>query len=104
MERIVLAPGITGIPEIVHHGKTGFLYQPDSMEDFLTKLQIVIHARELLTEIQRNARKHVEQHFNASLTLPQFVTSFLSQIDASQPPGPEALREKAHENPVLQQI
>lgn len=35
LERVVLAPEITGIPELVTHGQTGFLYQPNSMEDFL---------------------------------------------------------------------
>ena len=35
--KIVLAPAITGIPELVQHGKTGFLYRPGSLEDFVTK-------------------------------------------------------------------
>jgi len=38
MERIVLAPDITGIPELITHGETGFLYEPGSMDDFLAKL------------------------------------------------------------------
>ena len=33
--RIVLAPAITGIPEIVVAGKTGFLYAPGALEDFV---------------------------------------------------------------------
>ena len=32
--KIVLAPAITGIPELVTAGKTGFLYEPGSMERF----------------------------------------------------------------------
>src|SRR5215813_4629210 len=34
MERVVLAPAITGIPELVTSGETGFLYRPGSMDDF----------------------------------------------------------------------
>ena len=36
--KLVLAPGITGIPELVIAGKTGFLYQPGSIEDFVRQL------------------------------------------------------------------
>jgi colanic acid/amylovoran biosynthesis glycosyltransferase len=36
--KVVLAPAITGIPELVIAGKTGFLYQPGSMWDFLEKV------------------------------------------------------------------
>lgn len=35
---LVLAPEITGIPELVIAGKTGFLYEPGSMWDFLEKV------------------------------------------------------------------
>ncbi len=36
--RIVLAPAITGIPELVIPGKTGFLYQPGQLEDFVQRI------------------------------------------------------------------
>src|SRR5437016_5660548 len=35
--KVVLAPGITGIPELVLDGKTGFLYKPGSLDDFVAK-------------------------------------------------------------------
>src|SRR5207248_7703187 len=38
MERVVLAPAITGIPELISDSQTGFLYQQDSLADFLHKL------------------------------------------------------------------
>jgi hypothetical protein len=41
MERLVLAPAITGIPELVTHGKTGLLYKPGSLDDFLTKVNAI---------------------------------------------------------------
>src|SRR5947207_6605785 len=41
MERVVLAPAITGIPELVTSGETGLLYQPGSMDDFLAKLMAI---------------------------------------------------------------
>jgi colanic acid/amylovoran biosynthesis glycosyltransferase len=39
--KIVLAPAITGIPELVTAGKTGFLYAPGSLEDFVARLLFV---------------------------------------------------------------
>ena len=41
--KIVLAPAITGIPELVITGKTGFLYAPGSLEDFVARL-LFIHS------------------------------------------------------------
>lgn len=39
--KIVLAPAITGIPELVIAGKTGFLYAPGSLEDFVARLLFI---------------------------------------------------------------
>jgi colanic acid/amylovoran biosynthesis glycosyltransferase len=39
--KIVLAPAITGIPELVIAGKTGFLYAPGSFEDFVARLLFI---------------------------------------------------------------
>jgi len=47
--RIVLAPAITGIPELVIAGKTGFLYEPGSLQDFVARLLFIrslMHAPE----------------------------------------------------------
>ncbi len=47
--KIVLAPEITGIPELVIPGKTGFLYQPGSLEDFVDRL-LFIRSRILMPD------------------------------------------------------
>jgi len=39
--KIVIAPAITGIPELVVAGLTGFLYQPGSVEDFAARILLV---------------------------------------------------------------
>ena len=41
--KIVLAPAITGIPELVIQGKTGFLYEAGSLGDFVARL-LSIHS------------------------------------------------------------
>ena len=39
----VLAPAITGIPELVISGKTGFLYEPGSVENFVELILIIMY-------------------------------------------------------------
>ena len=104
MQRVVLAPEITGIPELVAHGKTGFLYRPGDMEGFLVQLQIVLHAKCALGKVRRAAREHVLEHFNSRDNLVRFANTFLSQLQIQQEPLATATGPAIHENPVLQQI
>ena len=38
--KLVLAPDITGIPELVEHERTGFLYEPGSLDSFVSSVQL----------------------------------------------------------------
>ncbi len=104
MERLVLAPAITGIPELVTDGVTGFLYQPNSMEDFLAKLHSIRVAGLSLDVVRRAARRQVELHFNSRLNLAAFTECFLKQLGALNPRQIGPTRIDTHENPVLQQV
>jgi len=110
--RIVLAPAITGIPELVIPGKTGFLYEAGSLDDFVNQLLIVRsliltqnqpHPPELrcavpqLDWIRHAARVQVRHNFNQEKNIERFADLFLRRID----PQADSL---AHENLVLQQI
>jgi len=64
--RIVLAPAITGIPELVIAGKTGFLYEPGSLQDFVARLLFIrslMHAPEAaqLSPYTRSAATQLER-------------------------------------------
>ena len=85
MERVVLAPNITGIPELVSDGKNGFLYTQDSMGDFLSKLQAIHAASHALDPLRRAARRQVERHFNAPANLAAFAQCFLKNARATDP-------------------
>jgi glycosyltransferase involved in cell wall biosynthesis len=107
--KVVLAPAITGIPELVIHRKTGFLYEPGSMRDFVTQLLAI---RDLMREnaacltssedicldfIRESAVTHVRQNFNRRANLDIFADLFTEQ----------SLRPREHmphENFILQQI
>lgn len=107
MKQVVLAPDITGIPELVVDGKTGFLYSHNSMEHFLLQLHRIFRARTSLDSVRQSARNQVLRYFNGPVNLQDFASEFLSrthlptflnQLPAGIP------REDLHEDPVLQQV
>jgi len=93
---IVLAPAITGIPELVIHGRTGFLYAPGSQEDLVAqvvRIQSLLaegtsrgmnpaaHSQRFLLEhVRRAARAHVREHFNRRKNLARFCDLLLEQV------------------------
>jgi glycosyltransferase involved in cell wall biosynthesis len=96
---VVLAPAITGIPELVAPRRTGFLYQPDSMEDFLGNLEEIRRRSGSLTWLRHAAREHVETNFDRERNLAIFADDFLRRVDAA---GLAA--ERTYEDSLLQQI
>jgi colanic acid/amylovoran biosynthesis glycosyltransferase len=84
----VLAPSMTGIPELVIHGKTGFLYAPGDNDDFIEK---VVLLRELICKthpsaigqldwVLHAARLQVQHNFNRDQNLSHFCDQFLERI------------------------
>jgi colanic acid/amylovoran biosynthesis glycosyltransferase len=108
--RIVLAPAITGIPELVLSGKTGFLYTPGVLEDFVAR---ILFLRELIREEDHNpvsrldwirhaARTQILHNFSRRENLTRFGDRFLRLI-ATQHFAPQDW-SPPHEGFVLQQI
>jgi len=108
--KIVLAPAITGIPELVLPGKTGFLYAPGSTNDFVARIllleeQIRGEERNAVTRldwIRHAARVHVVHNFSRRKNLTRFADLFLQRVATRQ----VAIQEwsYSHEDFVLQQI
>lgn len=88
--KVVLAPAITGIPELVVDGQTGFLYRPGSLDDFVSKLESILESVPTLEPIRREARRHVSQHFDRKKNLEQFRNTFISLVPASTESRPHA--------------
>jgi len=101
--KIVLAPAITGIPELVRAGETGFMYQSGSLQDFVAQLRFIYsqmagdESAGLLEQIKRNAAAHIDQNFNRAKNLQSFANLFLQRTAA-------ATRNTTHSNLILQQI
>src|SRR5579872_24692 len=102
---LVLAPGITGIPELVLHDETGFLYQPGSLEDFVLQVEQIHRVNFALDRIRHAARQRVLTRFNRDINLGAFCDSLLLHLGASHdrhPEFPAFLGVKPDEDPVLQ--
>lgn len=93
--RLVLAPAITGIPELVQHLRTGFLYEPGSMHDFLRCVRWILKNRASLSEISRAAAVYVGCHYNRHRNLRSFADQFLARIQS---------KDDHHAHLVLQQV
>ncbi len=86
--RVVLAPAITGVPEIVIPGKTGFLYVPGALESFVEKILFLQeqmqgedrNAVSRLDWIRHAARVQVLCNFNRRKNLTRFGNLFLQLI------------------------
>lgn len=96
-EKVVLAPAITGIPELVVDGETGFLYWPGSVKDFVARAEEISRLRLALDPMRRAARQHVKEHFDREKNLHALAEWFLERIPDSPTPD-------SHANPILQQI
>jgi colanic acid/amylovoran biosynthesis glycosyltransferase len=96
----VLAPAITGIPELVLDGKNGFLYQPGSLGDFVARLKLIYHSESALGPISRAARQHVLQQFHREKNLANFCNLLLKQVSLGH--ISRSVERRTYESPVLQ--
>jgi len=94
-EKLVLAPAITGIPELVEHERTGFLYQPGSLPDFVSAVSWIRDQKASLAGIQRAAAASIAASYNRQRNLRAFADQFLASISPSD-------GDRAH--PLLQQV
>ena len=94
-EKLVLAPAITGIPELVEHGRTGFLYQSGSLPDFVNTVQWILDRKASLTAVERAAAESIALNYDRQRNLRQFAEQFLARI--AQP-------EHLYASSLLQQV
>lgn len=61
---IVVAPELSGIPELLDQGRAGILFDPGDVESLTNQLNKVIDGRFDLEQIRQNATDYVESHFD----------------------------------------
>ncbi len=99
--KLVLAPSITGIPELIVDGVTGYVYSPGCIDDFIRQVERVHDLTDTSTIISA-ARQHILRYFNRGTNLMSFSTTFLNQLNVSQ--SRDTRKADAHADPLLQQI
>jgi len=88
--RLVLAPAITGIPELVLDGKTGFLYEPGSHKSFVSRIATIALRKDELDYVRDAARSHVKEHFNKQKNTTAFCELLLNRFAEFQDRGSNA--------------
>jgi len=114
--KIVVAPAITGIPELVVAERTGFLYEPGSVEDFVARVLRIYSLvsaegsagdfpavpgagqldRVRLDRVGQRAREQVRLHFNRRKNLALFGDIFLERIFPEQIRPEQILPARQH--------
>ena len=93
---LVLAPDITGIPELVHHAKNGFLYREGSLPDFIDSVRWILDRRTALNDIRGAAVATISAHYNRQQNVASFADHFLARLGTGD--------DDRDENPLLQQV
>ena len=93
--KLVIAPAITGIPELVEHGRTGFLYKSGSLADFVSTVRWILDHKASLAAVERAAAESIALNYDRQHNVRQFVDQFLARI---APPDPE------YASSLLQQV
>jgi glycosyltransferase involved in cell wall biosynthesis len=94
-EKLVLAPAITGIPELVQHQRNGFLYQPGSLPDFVSAVRWIASLQSSLDGIRHAAAASIAASYDRQRNLTAFADHFLARISYS---------EDNHAHSLLQQV
>lgn len=100
--KVVLAPNLTGIPELVSSGETGFLYPPGSLESFVERVEMIYDMRFRLDGMRKAARQHVWKHFNRTQNVSAFCDRLSAALAAPLSTESPMPQETYYEDPVLQ--
>ncbi len=68
----IVATSVGGVPEIVRHGQTGFLFARQELDGMVQALARLATTRSLRTDMGRRARQHVEEN-HALERLPAYL-------------------------------
>jgi glycosyltransferase involved in cell wall biosynthesis len=73
----VIAFNVGGLPDIVSHGKTGFLIEPFDTESMARAIETILHKPSLRPAMGQKSRKKAEQHWSEKAVSAQYREIFL---------------------------
>jgi len=82
--RAVIAPHITALPEMVEHGKTGYLFEKENDESLSDILAELAENSERITEMGEEGRKKAEQLFDIRKNILKLREVFKQKIEKQQ--------------------
>jgi glycosyltransferase involved in cell wall biosynthesis len=82
----VAASRVGGVPEIVRHGKTGFLFQPDDLEGFASALAELMKTPGLRAEMGQRARTFIEENHSLH-RLPAYLENLYQPLLSAPRPA-----------------
>ncbi|QTA83316.1 Glycosyltransferase, family I [Desulfonema limicola] len=87
MGRAVIAPDMTGLPEMVKNLETGYLFNRGSASDLADKLAVLAENPEIRAEFGKAGRKRAEKLFNHQVNVKKLKDAFTKEIPgfAQQP-------------------
>jgi N-acetyl-alpha-D-glucosaminyl L-malate synthase BshA len=85
----VVASRAGGLPEVIDHGRTGFLAPMGNVEEMAALAINVLKNDTLRAEIGRAARASVEQHFLPARIIPQYEELYARVLRESAPVRPD---------------
>jgi glycosyltransferase involved in cell wall biosynthesis len=74
----VVATRVGGVPEVVRHGETGYLSDPEDNQSMTDALLTLINHRQLSAELGGRARKHIEANHSVN-RLPGLLEDLYSE-------------------------
>ncbi|MBZ0265154.1 N-acetyl-alpha-D-glucosaminyl L-malate synthase BshA [bacterium] len=78
----VIGTDAGGLPEVVEHGKTGYLYQPGDISGMSEGCLTLLKNTDLHEGFRKAARKRAVEKFPISTVLDQYVSVYHESIDA----------------------
>ena len=75
----VVASRVGGVPDLIQHGKTGYLAGPESADSYISPLMEMIKNPGLHRRIAHNARQYISDHHSLEF-LPSYLRNLYSQI------------------------
>jgi len=77
----VIGSNIGGIPELVIHGETGYLFKPGDFLDLRKNILALLNNTEKLIELGRNARRFVENNYGPDKYYYQLMSVYKDAIN-----------------------
>jgi len=85
----VVSSNVSAIPEVLEHGKGGYLCEPGSVDQLVNAIRKLAHSRSLRSEMGRFNRRVVEEKFTLERMAQAYHT--LYQTVAGESPDPNRL-------------